>query len=120
MPTNNDSPTAGETRQNDIPQFGHEVETNFPEPDPVIEEEATAEVEDEIKPGEVWAIYIGQQPSQRILRVQDLQELGDKEATEPLVWDRNNRYRREVSGVHPMVLEYIEEMDGNFKVVRPS
>jgi ABC-type sugar transport system substrate-binding protein len=114
MPTNNDSPTAGELKD-EAP-----VETNFPEPVAEGETAGEAAVEEEPKPGEVWAIYQGQQPSQRILRVQDLQELGDKNATEPLVWDRNNRYRREVSDVHPMVLEYIEETDGNFKVVRPS
>lgn len=121
MPTSNDSPTAGEISQGDVPNGSTEpVETNFPEP----VEEATPEPEptDEelAKEGEVWAIYIGQQPSQRTLRVEDLNSLGDSKAKEPLVWDRNNRFRREISGVHPMVLDYIENQDGGFKVVRPA
>jgi hypothetical protein len=119
MPTSNDSPTAGELRQGDVPASTDPAETNFPEADPTQVEEAPEATEsDEPGDGEVWAYYTGLQPSQRILTVEDQKSLGDKKPKEPLVWDRNNRFRREVSGVHSQVLDYIEYQDGNFKVVR--
>jgi hypothetical protein len=126
MATTKDSPTAGEIRQDDVPMGGEVIastegqETNFP-PAPEDQESAPEAVEDERpKEGEVWAVYTGPQPSQRTLTVTDLRSLGDSKATEPLTWDRNNRFRLEVSNVHPMVLEYIEHLDGNFRVVRPE
>jgi hypothetical protein len=116
MPTSKNSPTAGEISQGDVP-----TETNFPTaPEAIATEEAKDMSEPKPEPGEVWAIYTGMQPSQRTLTVADLKQLGDSKASESLVWDRNNRFRREVSGVHPMVLDYIENLDGNFKVVRPE
>lgn len=100
------------------------VETNFPEAALEAEDGPEAAEDPDADPepqsGEVWAIYTGQQPSQRILTVEDLRSLGDSRAEEPLVWDRNNRYRRDVASVHPMVLDYIENLDGGFRIVRPE
>lgn len=120
MATSKSSPTAGEVTQDDVPATTEPTETNFPAPVEETEPEPEPTDEELAKPGEVWAIYTGQQPSQRILRVEDLKTLGDKNATEPLVWDRNNRYRLEITDVHPMVLDYIEHQDSGFKVVRPE
>lgn len=123
MPTSKDSPTAGEVAQNDVPKstdphiFEEGVETNFPDtvPEDVLEE---GNEEPVAQAGEVWAVWNGLQPGERILTVADLNTLGDKDAEEPLVWDRDNRFRREVSGVHPMVLDYLENLDDMFAVVR--
>jgi hypothetical protein len=81
--------------------------------DAPVEEKAV-----EHKKGEVWATWTGQQPGERVLTVRDLKGLGDKEASEPLRWDRENRWTLEISDVHPMVEKYIEFQDGSFTVER--
>jgi hypothetical protein len=119
MPTSNSNPTAGEITQNDVPDGT--TETNFPAEDPTQPtENPVVEKEDgeEVGPGEIWAIYKGLQPSERILTVADLKSLGDKNAKEELRWDANNRFRLEVSGAHRMVLDYLENVDSAFEIVR--
>ena len=135
MPTSNDSPTAGElnapttdsgnTVPQGTPEIEGEAETNFPptpsqeEPlpeAPTAAEAAEMEVISKAEPGEIYATYVGQQPSHRILSVDDLRTLGDKEATEPLVWDADNRFVRDVTDVHPLVLRYLDQTDAGFKV----
>lgn len=127
MATSKSKPTAGEVTQNDVPEDTNPkiqdapVETNFPAP---VAENEVQDSEDEVEEfgekDEIWAVWVGQQPSQRTLTVADLKSLGDVDATEPLVWDRNNRFRVNVTLVHPMVLEYIEKLDDGFEVVRPK
>lgn len=133
MSTSKTSPTAGEIAQGDEvigSTEGQEItfeapaETNFPE---TVEEEAPplevmdqAAVLSDAEEGSIWATYVGQGASvvERVLSVSDLKGLGDKEPAGPLVWDRNNRHMVEITEQHPLVIRYLEEIDGNFKVER--
>jgi len=119
MPTSKTSPTAGETGGDpeSTPAAPTVAETNFPDSLPV-EDAAEADKAPERNKGETWSTWNGTQPGERILTVRDLKELGDKEATEPLRWDRENRWTLEISDVHPMVEKYIEFQDGSFTVER--
>lgn len=96
-------------------------ETNFPKDDPTQANlEIAREQPEDWSPGkgEVWAIWEGLQPGERVLTVKDLRSLGDSRAEAPMAWTLQNRFRVEISNVHPMVLDYIENLDGAFKVVR--
>jgi hypothetical protein len=137
MPTSSDSPTAGEL-STDAQGGGGPVpsepfvadaadsnavveETNFPAPaeeDPKAEQEQEQEsAEFDPKPdGSIWATYNAVGPVERRLSVSDLNSIGDKEATEDLVWNAGNRYQLEITDAHPLVRRYIEEQDGGFTV----
>lgn len=129
MPTSNDSPTAGEIAQDDVPTgdtaVAEPVETNFPAavevdetPDAELMDQAS--ILSDAEEGSIWATYVGEGASvvERTLTVADLRGLGWRDAETPLVWDRNNRHIVEITDVHPLVLRYIEEQDGAFKVER--
>jgi hypothetical protein len=132
MPTSNDSPTAGELNTpttasgNTVPQdLAEPEETNFPATPASVEElpevptaaeAAEMEVISKAEEGDIYATYVGQQPSHRILSVDDLRSLGDKEATEPMVWDSSNRFVRNVTDAHPLVIRYLDQTDPGFKV----
>jgi hypothetical protein len=118
MPTSSDSPTPGELSTH----LPHSIPVETPEADEELPAPSLPSSEDDVRAngasGEIWAIWEGAQPGERGLLVEDLRSLGDKEATEPIWWNPANRWTVEITGLHPMVIKYLEQDDDDFKIVR--
>lgn len=144
MPTSRNSPTARETDTTDVPQDVHpetqdvsgDLAKQFPGPvDEKSGDEVLQEEQDEEKggSGETWARYKTSANHMRGFTVKDQIEIGVPEdrvvnnvdkaqprtlesPLEPGLWfTLQNRFRANVSDVHPVLREYLQE-DEEFDV----